>query len=134
MGGRGSKSSTSAIGTRNSISGVSEPAQAPIGKKVTGQDVRDHVSKLDPQRFTHYGGEAPPDIITINGVEFKWWGNVTEIVTSTGKEYSTWYQSRVQASNGEWPIFKVVVEAKQRRGRATKYSYKMTPGSGTGFL
>lgn len=63
----------------------------------------------------------PPESITVNGVEFQYMGGEpTKIVHAKSTRYYADFQSKIQASNGEWPVIQVVTEAR-RRGKTTQY-------------
>lgn len=73
---------------------------------------------------------SAPSEIDVGGVPFDWIGE-SKSYTSSGREvYNNTYQSRIQASNGEYPVIETVVREVRSRGTKRYEWDKSTFGTG----
>lgn len=72
---------------------------------------------------------AAPESIEIGGVGFLWIGE-SKTVRNGKNVYINTYQSKIQADNGEWPVFETVVVEKKRKHITTYVFDISTLGTG----
>lgn len=94
--------------------------------RVDKQTVDSWMNNTSPSGFL----SSAPSEITVGGVSFDWIGESKDY-TSTGREvFRNTYQSRVQMSNGEYPVIETVVREVRSRG-SRRYEWdKSTFGTG----
>lgn len=103
--------------------GAARPSEesAPVGRSISSRSVGQWIDAHNDDAATY--ALNPPDTININGITFN---NITgeAIKSITGArttDYTSNYQSSIQATNGEYPVVQVTVTETMRRIGGREY-------------
>lgn len=97
-----------------------------MGKYLGKNEVSAWIANNNPGDFL----DAAPEYIAVGGIPFTWFSGVKCFKSANNVRYVNSYQSAIQADNGEWPVFEVVVNYLRRKNTSKCVFDTSTLGTG----